>query len=69
MEEASPPSSTGGSDIDGGGGGGGEAVKRKKPSNKEKYEFAGLETAIETLSQRSKELEGLLAGAQESGTG
>lgn len=47
--------------------GGGES--KRKMSNKEKFEFTGLETAIDTLSQRGKELEGLLAEAQDSGSG
>lgn len=43
--------------------------RKRKLSNKEKFEFADLEKAIETLGDRAKELETLLAGAQDAGTG
>lgn len=44
-----------------------EGGAARKMSNKERYELANLEKEIDALSQRSKELDGLLAAAQAEG--
>lgn len=52
-----------GGDSDGG------EPKKRKLTNKEKFEFADLEKSIDDLSVRGKELEVLLEGAQDAGAG
>lgn len=47
----------------------GGGAKKRKMSSKERYEFVNLEKAIDALSERVKELERLLEGAHEAGTG
>lgn len=41
--------------------GSGSAKKKRKMSNKEKFEFRDLEQDIESMGMRGQELEGLLA--------
>lgn len=60
--EANGSRSSGGSSSSGGGGG----AKKRKMSNKEKFEFRDLEKEIESLGDRRRELEGLLAAEAEN---